>query len=50
MTLLAAFQLLLARYTRQRILQLARPLPAARGPRSDRLIGFFVNTLVLRTW
>jgi amino acid adenylation domain-containing protein len=49
MTLLAGFQLLLARYTRQDEIIVGSPI--ANRPRSEleHLIGFFVNSLALRT-
>ena len=49
MTLLAAFQVLLARYSGQQDVVVGSPI--ANRTRSDLegLIGFFVNTLVLRT-
>jgi amino acid adenylation domain-containing protein len=49
MTLLAAFQTLLYRYTGQEDISVGTPV-AGRGRREvEGLIGFFVNTLVLRT-
>ncbi|MGH2510818.1 MAG: condensation domain-containing protein, partial [Ktedonobacteraceae bacterium] len=49
MTLLAAFQVLLLRYTGQEDIVVGTPI-AGRGHRQvEDLIGFFVNTLVLRT-
>ena len=48
MTLLAAFQILLFRYTGQEDFGLAPPFPIAVGLRLEGLIGFFVNTQVLR--
>ncbi|HEX6434179.1 MAG TPA: amino acid adenylation domain-containing protein, partial [Gemmatimonadales bacterium] len=49
MTLLAGFQLLLARYTGQRDIVVGSPI--ANRPRSEleHLVGFFVNSLALRT-
>ena len=49
MTLLAAFQALLSRYSGQTTSRWARRSPGARGRELEGLIGFFVNTLVLRT-
>nr|QEO74619.1 AMP-dependent synthetase and ligase [uncultured bacterium] len=49
MTLLAAFQTLLHRYTNQEDITVGSPV-AGRGPvETEGLIGFFVNTLVMRT-
>ncbi len=48
MTLLAAMQLLLARYTGQDDILTGTPIANRRGE-IEGLIGFFVNTLVLRT-
>ena len=50
MTLLAAFQALLARYTGQDDIVVGAPIAEPHPRRSSKaLIGFFVNTLVLRT-
>lgn len=49
MTLLAAFQVLLARYTRQDDISVATPVAGRNRAELEGLIGFFVNTLVLRT-
>jgi amino acid adenylation domain-containing protein len=49
MTLLAAFQLLLARYTRQDDLAVGTPVANRTYAETESLIGCFVNTLVLRT-
>ncbi|HEX5886547.1 MAG TPA: amino acid adenylation domain-containing protein, partial [Pyrinomonadaceae bacterium] len=49
MTLLAAFQALLARYTRQDDISVATPVAGRNRAELEGLIGFFVNTLVLRT-
>src|SRR6185369_6581783 len=49
MTLLAAFQVLLARYTRQDDIAVATPVAGRNRAELEGLIGFFVNTLVLRT-
>jgi amino acid adenylation domain-containing protein len=49
MTLLAGFQALLARYTRQGDLLVGAPVANRERPEIEGLIGFFVNTLVLRT-
>jgi len=48
MTLLAAFQVLLYRYTGQEDVVLGSPIANRRRPELEGLIGFFVNTLVLR--
>lgn len=49
MTLLAAFQTLLYRYTEQTDICVATPHANRSRPEIDSLIGLFVNTLVLRT-
>jgi amino acid adenylation domain-containing protein len=49
MTLLAAFQALLARYTGQKDIAVGTPTAGRNHPALEDLIGFFVNTLVLRT-
>jgi amino acid adenylation domain-containing protein len=49
MTLLAAFQALLARYTRQDDVAVASPIANRHRAELEGLIGFFVNTLVMRT-
>ena len=49
MTLLAAFQLLLHRYTGQEDVVVGSPIAARNRAEIENLIGFFVNTLVLRT-
>ncbi len=49
MLLLAAFQVLLARYSGQEDLVLGTPIANRNRPELEKLIGFFVNTLVLRT-
>ena len=46
--LLAAFQALLSRYTRQRDLCVGTPIAGRNRVEIEPLIGFFVNTLVLR--
>ena len=48
MTLLAAFQLLLARYGGQQDICVGTPIANRRRVELEGLIGFFVNTLVLR--
>jgi amino acid adenylation domain-containing protein len=48
MTLLAAFQVLLARYSGQTDICVGVPAAGRDRPELDPLIGFFVNTLVLR--
>ncbi len=49
MTLLAAFQTLLYRYTGQEDILVGSPIANRDRFETDALIGFFVNTLVLRT-
>ncbi|HWN44819.1 MAG TPA: amino acid adenylation domain-containing protein [Thermoanaerobaculia bacterium] len=49
MTLLAAFQLLLSRYTGQEDVVVGTPIANRNRSETEGLIGFFVNTLVLRT-
>jgi amino acid adenylation domain-containing protein len=48
MTLLAAFELLLSRWTGQRDFGVGAPVANRTRPELEGLIGFFVNTLVLR--
>ena len=49
MTLLAAFQILLWRYTGQRDVLVGSPIAGRTQAELEGLIGFFVNTLVLRS-
>ena len=49
MTLLAAFQILLHRYTGQDDIVVGSPIANRNRIEIEGLIGFFVNTLVLRT-
>jgi len=49
MTLLAAFQTLLSRYTGERDVVVGVPVAGRTQVETEALIGFFVNTLVLRT-
>jgi len=49
MTLLAVFQTLLHRYTRQEDIAVGAPIAGRTRPEIEGLIGFFVNTLVMRT-
>ena len=49
MTLLAAFQSLLHRYTGEDDIVVGSPVAGRTHVETERLIGFFVNTLVLRT-
>jgi amino acid adenylation domain-containing protein/non-ribosomal peptide synthase protein (TIGR01720 family) len=49
MTLLAAFKLLLARYTGQEDIVLGTPIAGRTQRETENLIGFFANTLVLRS-
>ncbi|MGE6764047.1 non-ribosomal peptide synthase/polyketide synthase, partial [Corallococcus interemptor] len=48
MTLLAAFQLLLSRYSAQDDISVGTPIAGRTQAETEGLIGFFVNTLVLR--
>ncbi|MEH2266226.1 non-ribosomal peptide synthetase [Nostoc sp.] len=48
MTLLAALNVLLSRYTRQEDLCIGSPIASRTHSQTESLIGFFVNTLVLR--
>jgi amino acid adenylation domain-containing protein len=49
MTLLAAFQILLYRYTNQQDILVGTPVANRQRAEIEPLIGFFVNTLVMRT-
>ncbi|MGH9396142.1 MAG: amino acid adenylation domain-containing protein [Terriglobia bacterium] len=49
MTLLAAFKVLLHRYSGQDDIVVGGPVAGRSRPETERLIGFFVNTLVMRT-
>jgi aspartate racemase len=49
MTLLAAFQALLHRYTSQADIAVGSPIAGRNHSEVEEIIGFFVNTLVLRT-
>lgn len=49
MTLLAAFQILLYRYTQQEDITVGSPIANRNRSEIEPLIGFFVNSLVLRT-
>ncbi|MFQ3684170.1 amino acid adenylation domain-containing protein [Roseiflexus sp.] len=49
MTLLAAFKVLLARYSGQNDICIGTPIAGRTRTETEDLIGFFVNTLVLRT-
>ena len=49
MTLLAGFQSLLARYSRQSDIVVGSPIAGRNRAETEALIGFFVNTLALRT-
>ncbi|HEU5229175.1 MAG TPA: MupA/Atu3671 family FMN-dependent luciferase-like monooxygenase, partial [Ktedonobacteraceae bacterium] len=49
MTLLASFQILLARYSGQEEILTGSPIAGRTRPEAEALIGFFVNALVLRT-
>ncbi len=49
MTLLAAFDVLLQRYTGQGDIVVGTPIANRRREETEGLIGFFINTLVLRT-
>ena len=48
-TLLASFQVLLARYSGQDDISVGTPVAGRRWTETEDLIGFFVNTLVMRT-
>jgi len=49
MTLLAAFQILLSRYSGQHDILVGSPIANRTHQQTEDLIGFFVNTLMLRT-
>src|SRR6266516_3752451 len=49
MTLLAAFQNLLARYTGQNDIVVGSPIAGRNRAETEGLIGYFINTMVLRT-
>jgi len=49
MTLLAAFNVLLRRYSRQDDIVIGSPISGRDRPETEGLIGMFVNTLALRT-
>ncbi len=49
MTLLAAFQVLLARYSRQEDIVVGAPIAGRTRPETEGLVGVFVNSLILRT-
>ena len=49
MTALAAFDVLLYRYTNQDDISVGAPVANRTRPETEGLLGFFVNTLVLRT-
>ncbi|MFY0566439.1 amino acid adenylation domain-containing protein [Archangium lansingense] len=49
MTLLAGFQVLLSRYSRQDDISVGSPIAGRRNTEFEGLIGFFINTLVLRS-
>jgi len=49
MTLLAAFQTLLHRYTEQADICVGTPVAGRTHPETERMLGFFLNTLVVRT-
>ncbi len=49
MTLLAAFKILLCRYTGQEDIAIGSPIAGRNRTEIEKLIGFFINTLVLRT-
>ena len=49
MTLLAAFDVLLSRYSGQQDVVVGTPIAGRNRAEVEKLIGFFVNTLVMRT-
>ncbi len=49
MTLMAAFQALLSRYTDQEDILVGTPVAGRSRPETESLIGLFINTLVMRT-
>ena len=49
MTLLAAFKVLLYRYTGQADICVGTPVAGRQQQEVEKLIGFFINTLALRT-
>ena len=49
MSLLAAFQTLLSRYSGQPDITVGTPIAGRRQPETEGLIGFFINTLVMRS-
>lgn len=49
MILMAAFQIVLARFTGQDDVAVATPIANRTRPEFEQMVGFFVNTLVLRT-
>jgi amino acid adenylation domain-containing protein len=49
MILIAAWQVLLMRYTGQEDIAVGTPIAGRTQPETERLIGFFINMLVLRT-
>ncbi|WP_329571707.1 non-ribosomal peptide synthetase [Kitasatospora sp. NBC_01266] len=49
MTLLATFQLLLSKYSRQQDIAVGTPIAGRNRAELEDMIGFFVNTLVMRT-
>ena len=49
MTILAAFQTLLARYTGQQDIVVGSPIAGRSRAETEALIGYFINTLVMRT-
>jgi amino acid adenylation domain-containing protein/FkbM family methyltransferase len=49
MTLLAAFQVLLSRYSNQEDVSVGTPIAGRERRETEALIGFFINTLVMRT-
>ncbi|ASS75247.1 hypothetical protein CIG75_09800 [Tumebacillus algifaecis] len=49
MTLLAAYQTLLMRYSGQEDIAVGTPVAGRQSEATERIIGFFINTLVMRT-
>lgn len=50
MTMLTAFSILLARYSRQNDICIGSPIANRTHSQTENVVGLFVNTLVLRSW